>query len=190
MLSDRFNYKSNYKHIVLFSLLALTLCAAVWVSGESENKVDTVEKTPTKVIAEKTHEDKHQRGNQANDQRGLPLNKLQRHAISVTALAEGNNPFSAKSWYSPPPPIPTASLPPAAPTAPPLPFVYAGKLQEDVGNSVFYLTHDEQFFAVKQGETFDNIYRLEGVENGKLIILYLPLKIKQFLPITPDTLEF
>jgi hypothetical protein len=109
------------------------------------------------------------------------MDKLQRPQMEVGDL----NPFGAKSWYVPPPPPPPEPLP--KPTAPPLPFTYVGKLQEDDGHWVIYLVKGDQSYAVSKGETFDSVYRLEGIENGNLVIQYLPLSIKQILAIGSES---
>ena len=46
-----------------------------------------------------------------------------------------------------------------------------------------YLSKGNESFAVKPGEKFDGAYQFEGVENGNVVILYLPLSVKQRLSI-------
>lgn len=103
-----------------------------------------------------------------------------------------DGPFAVRSWR------PTAAAPvvavaatavaePAAtPVAPPLPFAYAGKMEQSPGHWILYLSRDNESFAVSPGDTFDNVYRLRGIENGNLVIEYLPLSTKQLLPIGAD----
>ncbi len=89
------------------------------------------------------------------------------------------NAFPAKSWYVPPPaPPPT---PPPAPSAPPLPYTFIGKFLEPQGKLTIFLTNGDKVHLVSAGETIDNTYSVDGVENGKLTLTYLPLKIKQYI---------
>ncbi|TFW34408.1 hypothetical protein [Massilia horti] len=97
------------------------------------------------------------------------------------------NPFSAKSWFVQPPPTTImAPPPPPPPSAPPLPFAFAGSLETDPGHVVFYLMQGEQSFAVTPGDAFAGQYKLEGTDNNRLVITYLPLGVKQFLPVATD----
>ena len=151
--------------------LVLSVCAAIAVSDMPERDSATVAPAEKRVVRDKVNDGSR------DAKSSVMLDKLARTAMTVGDL----NPFGAKSWYVPPPPAP--ALPPPKPTAPPLPFAYVGKLEEEGNRWSVYLSKGEQFFVVKKGETFDSVYRLEGVENGNLVILYIPLSTRQFLPI-------
>ena len=151
--------------------LVVTVCAVVAVSEMPENDAAVVAPAARKAAPGKDIGKKQETG------KTVLLDKLSRTAMTVGDL----NPFNAKSWYVPPPPPPPP--PPPKPTAPPLPFTYIGKLEEDGGRWTVYLAKGEQSYVLKKGETFDSVYRLEGLENGNLVIQYIPLSIKQFLPI-------
>jgi hypothetical protein len=166
------------KRLVLFGLLALSIAAAAWVTEFPVNASDDI----IALVAERpaaTHKEAVKLP--VDDKPALSMDKLQRPQMEVGDL----NPFGAKSWYVPPPPPPPEPLP--KPTAPPLPFTYVGKLQEDDGHWVIYLVKGDQSYAVSKGETFDSVYRLEGIENGNLVIQYLPLSIKQILAIGSES---
>lgn len=105
----------------------------------------------------------------------LPLERLKRAPMQV----KDANAFRAKSWYVPPPPPPPA--PPPPPTAPPLPFTYLGKIQEPNGKLTIFLSGDNRVYLVTAGETINQTYHVDGIEDGKLALTYLPLQIKQFL---------
>lgn len=172
---------SSRKRLLLLAvLLMLSVCAAIWVSNVHDDAPEVVTPVADKTAARR---EEAKIGPQAEGRTVLPLDKLQRVSMDVGEF----NPFGAKSWYVPPPAPPPAQLPPAQPTAPALPFTYAGKLQEEGGRWVVYLTQGEQFYAVSKGETFDNVYRFDGIENGHLVIQYLPLSIKQLLPIGTES---
>ncbi len=98
--------------------------------------------------------------------------------------APSGDPFRAQSWQvlaeaearrnAPPPP------PPAPPQAPPLPFVYMGKLIEE-GRTVVFLTQGDRNHVVRQGDTIDGTWRLDALTEERLSFIYLPLKQRQEL---------
>lgn len=95
------------------------------------------------------------------------------------------NPFGFHSWYVAPPPPPPQKIAPTVPTAPPFPLTYLGKIELAGGKWIAHFAKGEDYVAVRPGETFEGVYRLEGVEQNQLVVMYLPLSIKQYLPL-PD----
>lgn len=157
--------------IVLIILLGLTLSAAAWVSQEdgAAEPVRAARPVPAQSVAPPDRD----KTEAATD---LKLNKLQREPKDeVTADL-----FEAKSWYVPPPP--PKPLPPPPPSAPPLPFVYMGKLIED-GHLTVFLTKQELNYVVKAGDTLEGMYKVEEVTPRMMTLVYLPLNIKQTLMI-------
>ena len=65
--------------------------------------------------------------------------------------------------------------------APPLPFVYMGKMQAAAEQWSFFLVKGDIVYAVREGDIIDKNYRVEGVSGGQLTFTYLPLKQKQFI---------
>jgi hypothetical protein len=101
------------------------------------------------------------------------------------------DPFAATSWAPPPPPVPAATQTAAAtaaaaaaaaaaapPVAPPLPFVYVGRYVEGT-HQIVLLMKGEQLLLVQQGDTIDNLYRLERVAADRIELTYLPLGMRQ-----------
>jgi len=173
------------KRSLVFGLaLLLTLGVVVWVSGERELAPDKVVVAVSDKAVRPRKDTTSKNKPQDGEQLALPLDRLKRSGAAVGEF----NPFGAKSWYvpPPPPPAPPPSKPPP-PTAPALPFVYMGKMEEGSGRWIVYLVKGEQFYALVKGETFDGVYRLDGIENGNLVIQYLPLSIKQYLPIGAES---
>lgn len=115
----------------------------------------------------------------SNGEIRLALDRLQNRDPAGTDI----DPFRAKSWFVAPPPPPPA--PPPKPTAPPLPFQYMGMYEDSGGGGkpVVYLARGNDSFAISPGDKFDASYQLEKIDQGKLVILYLPLSVKQTLPI-------
>ena len=116
-----------------------------------------------------------------------PSLALERLARLSEPMGE-NNPFAAKSWIvAPPAPVAAVVVAAPAPVAPPLPFSYAGKLEVEGGRWIYYLARGDQSFAVSKGDVFDGVYRFDGVDQGSLVIFYLPLSTIQKLPINIDS---
>jgi hypothetical protein len=89
--------------------------------------------------------------------------------------------FRAKRWTAPaPPPKPVE---PAAPVAPPMPFAFSGSMGED-DKKIYFLTKGQDSFQVAIGDAIDDKYRLEGIEGSKLVVIYLPMQLKQYLPMS------
>lgn len=86
--------------------------------------------------------------------------------------------FTAHSWLprSPPPPVFT----PPPPQAPPLPFKYLGRMEEN-GSVLVFLTEgavDERPRLVRQGDQVSN-YRVDELTADGMSLTYLPLNQTQ-----------
>jgi hypothetical protein len=81
-------------------------------------------------------------------------------------------------------PIISQPLPvsPPLPIAPILPFTYIGKLGESGQYTVFVSARGKNY-AVKAGETVAQLYRIEEIRPPLMTVTYLPMNIKQTLPI-------
>ena len=107
----------------------------------------------------------------------IDVAKLERAALA----APGNDPFAPKSFAPPPPaPVAHASAPPQPPSAPPLPFVYAGKVTQD-GKTEVYVTRDDNLISIAPGEKIDGEYRVDAVTESSIRFTYLPLRTVQSL---------
>lgn len=98
--------------------------------------------------------------------------------------------FAPHSWTPPPKPVARPTPPPPPPAAPPPPpqppaltLVYLGQLEVAGEDTVYYLAQGERVFAVSVGDTINGLYRVLAPEGRALALLYLPLNIKQLLPI-------
>ncbi len=95
--------------------------------------------------------------------------------------------FKGKSWYVAPPkpkPLPPPPPPPPPPPiAPPLPYAFMGTYLGKDGKIIVYLTRGDQVYAVSPGDVLEGTYRVQGIEAGQLILIYLPLNIQQTIRI-------
>jgi len=91
--------------------------------------------------------------------------------------------FAPKSWVVVvPPPPPPPPPPPEPPRAPPLPFRFAGALDDGAGRVSFFLLRGNAMLTVSVGDTIDNTYKLDGADGGVLTFTFLPLRERQQLP--------
>ena len=105
----------------------------------------------------------------------IDLSRLER----ARADAPAADPFAPKN-FAPPQPEQRAAAP-AKPEAPALPFRYLGKLIEDGKLSVF-LANGEESVTAKSGERIGD-WRVDKVTESEVQFTYLPMKIKQSLPL-------
>lgn len=171
----------NKRKVFLLTLLAATVAAALWPSPEDDLGIVEPSAARPAVQARAAAP----AGQAARPAPPLPLYKLDREPMVATE----QNPFATTSWFvaPPPPPPPPAAAPPPPPSAPAMPFVYAGRLQGENGRWTYYLMRGDQSFAVSRGDTFDTSYRLDSVDDTKMVIEYLPLSVKQTLAIMGDS---
>jgi hypothetical protein len=107
----------------------------------------------------------------------LDLARLKR----AEALAPQADPFAPKSFAPPPPPVQQAvAAAPQPPTAPPLPFAYAGKLTQEGRTEVFVL-RGEELISIAAGQKLDAEYRVDAISESQIAFTYLPLKMRQSL---------
>ena len=88
------------------------------------------------------------------------------HRLDASSAADL---FATKSWHVDPPPPP-----PPKPTAPALPFSYAGRMEREDATVVF-LNRGERNYIVRAGDQVDAQYRIEAISADAVRIEYLPL---------------
>ncbi len=159
----------KHRRWMLGVALALTLAAVASVEGsdESDNTVVQPGQAKTRHMQQKERTDSELTSH-------VPLAKLNRQPLPEDV----KDMFAGKSWYVAPPPAKVAP-----PSAPPLPFVYMGKLAEQGEKVVVLLTKQDRSYTVREGDVLDNIYRVDEVRAPMMILTYLPLNIKQTIQI-------
>jgi len=90
----------------------------------------------------------------------------------------GSDPFSTHSWT--PPPKPAAPVAPVAPVAPPLPYRFAGQFYRDSGTELF-VAKGEEIIPVKEGDTLDGQYKVEGVTTREVRFIHLATGTRQVM---------
>jgi hypothetical protein len=90
--------------------------------------------------------------------------------------------FSSHSWQ--PPALKSAAViaaAPDAPSAPAMPYRFAGTLVQD-GKLQVLLAKGDAVIPVQQGETIDGGYRVESIGEDQITLIYLPLGKKEVIP--------
>jgi hypothetical protein len=150
---------------LLFGVAVLTVIAAVFAPSPEEP-------------VEPSHEKQH-----------LVVNERSSNGASKTAQVGNLFPVERKEMTEEPsdlffvdkPPPPPAEKPPK-PVAPPLPYVYMGKMVDETGLTVF-VTRNNKPYVVHSGDILDAQYRVESIKPPLMELTYLPLKEKQVLNI-------
>ncbi len=168
--------------VVLFFSLGTALALAV--SGQEENNsgvVGAVERTFSPSTQDKTVSDIH-----------FDLSAIKRTVpdqIQTTGL------FQSRTWYVPPPlPPPSArgiayccsgcaaaaNVVPPPPSAPPMPFIFVGRMID--GNEVvLFLTRSNTPYIARTNDVLDGSYRVGKIGDDNAELTYLPMNIQQTL---------
>ena len=63
---------------------------------------------------------------------------------------------------------------------PPLPFAYIGKSTQD-GRTTVFLSRDQYSYTARVGENLDSEYRVDAIEENRIVLTYLPLGVQRVL---------
>jgi hypothetical protein len=171
---------------LLIAALALTLGAVQWASSLTDEGADG----PVVSAARQPRSARRSEASPAETAGDLDLQRLQRGP----RVDPDGDPFNTRNFRPAPPPERRRSIaqevaameavPPAAPQAPPLPFVYMGKLADGAQTTVFLVSGDRNL-VVKLGDVIDNTYKVDEVSDAAVVLTYLPLNVQQTLGLGP-----
>ncbi|MEX3772630.1 hypothetical protein [Pseudomonas sp. MYb118] len=109
-------------------------------------------------------------------------------AAVVKDLSPAGDLFGARSWKAAPTlasvteqPVNVAPVV-QAPTVPPMPFQFVGRLDDRSDLQVF-LQSGEKIYVVRKGDVIDDTWRLEGITDLELSLVYLPMHLSQTLSV-------
>lgn len=159
---------------LLGSALALSLTAVGWLNaGDKEPEViETVKPARAPMPSVKTRSE----GPPQEALTDIRLEKLRRQESGQDV----KDVFTSKTWYVPPPqPKPE---PPPPPSAPPLPFLYLGKMMHE-GSLTVFMSKQDRNYAVKAGDVIDSTYRVDSIKGSLMELIYIPLDMKQTMHI-------
>jgi len=156
---------------ILGAALLLTVAAAASIDNPDEQDGEVVQADTSKVRTPQRQAERMESVEPAMD---VLVEQLQRPAMPQRV----KDVFEAKSWYVPPP---APKIKPA-PSAPPLPFVFIGKMKEGDRATVF-LEKQNRIYLVHEGDAIDGNYRVDTIKAPLMTLTYLPLDIKQTVQI-------
>jgi hypothetical protein len=192
----------------LLVLLLLTVVATAWtalrddgdnVSAEIELQRDSSNSqqssqlsAPITKVNQDLVQEKIVSSNAAlsNNSELIPWQKLKREPSKVAAY----DLFKVHSWLVVLPVKKVKAAPPPPPVAPPVPFIYIGKLDNTPTGTQIFLMANNKLYTVVKGENIDQQWRLDAEEGELLHLTYLPLSLQQTLSkfaqpavVQPDT---
>lgn len=154
---------------LLWGMLALTLVATLWLAMGDDQQAEILV-SPRRSAASVpgiTNVPAASGGerNAASEAWALPRRAK---IIAVPGSLFGNNASALIAAKQ-------ASAAAAAPEMPALPFIYAGKLQQDGRYAVFLLA-GERSLAVHEGEVLEGVWRIRSIRPPRMTLRYLPLQ--------------
>jgi hypothetical protein len=106
----------------------------------------------------------------------------------IKDLSPAGDLFAARSWKAAPTlasvtekPVTVAPVV-QAPTAPPMPFQFIGRMDDRTDLQVF-LQNGEKIYVVRKGDVIDDTWKIEGISDLELSLVYLPLHLSQTLSV-------
>lgn len=118
----------------------------------------------------------------------LPVAKAAGAAVAIKDLSPSGDLFTARSWKAAPT-LATVTEQPVnvapvvqVPTAPPMPFQFIGRMDDRTDLQVF-LQNGEKIYVVRKGDVIDETWKIEGISDMELSLVYLPLHLSQTLSV-------
>ena len=106
----------------------------------------------------------------------------------IKDLSPAGDLFAARSWKAAPTlasvtekPVNVAPVV-QVPTAPPMPFQFIGRIDDRTDLQVF-LQNGEKIYVVRKGDVIDETWKIEGISDLELSLVYLPLHLSQTLSV-------
>ena len=118
----------------------------------------------------------------------LPASNAKAKDASIKDLSPAGDLFAAKSWKAAPTlaTVTEMAINPAtvvqAPSLPPVPFQFVGRLHDRSDLQVF-LQNGEKIYVVRNGDVIDDTWKITGISDLELSLVYLPLHLSQTLSV-------
>lgn len=186
--------QSRQRWFLIGGALLLTL-GAMYMLDESEDKSTTevaVTRPPKSRVAAIKSKDLA-----ASDSLSESLPDLSHKTIFADDKAKGDVPkseskdaakkdadlFQPHAWYIPPPPpkVVVQEIVKPIPQAPPVPFIYMGKLENTPQGTLVFLSAHNKVLSVIAGKNVDPMWRLDKEDANALYFTYIPLSLPKVL---------
>ncbi|ANH98864.1 hypothetical protein SAMN04490189_4719 [Pseudomonas koreensis] len=118
----------------------------------------------------------------------LPASNAKAKDAPIKDLSPAGDLFAAKSWKAAPTlaTVTEQAINPApvvqAPSLPPVPFQFVGRLHDRSDLQVF-LQNGEKIYVVRNGDVIDDTWKITGISDLELSLVYLPLHLSQTLSV-------
>ncbi|POA45983.1 hypothetical protein C1893_22235 [Pseudomonas sp. MPR-ANC1] len=118
----------------------------------------------------------------------LPASIAKTKDVPIKDLSPAGDLFAAKSWKAAPTlaTVTEQAINPApvvqAPSLPPVPFQFVGRLHDRSDLQVF-LQNGEKIYVVRNGDVIDDTWKITGISDLELSLVYLPLHLSQTLSV-------
>ncbi len=175
-----------YRKLILWGALAAAVLAALLVDDEAELPVDDVVQPAANISADRRTAGQTRQVRQAHET--LSVDQLGKRKFS----AKADDIFAVTSWE--PKRTVSADFNPLIfqprkeevvirqPSAPPLQFEYLGRVVSE-GKIRIFLAQEDQNYVAGTGERIGTEYRVDRIREDGIELTYLPLGIRQTLPI-------
>jgi hypothetical protein len=179
---------NKWLQLALLVTVVLTLWAFLQEDSSEGEAIELADKRTT-IFASNSNNQAKQSVVITEQQGVIAWDKLKRIALQ----GKVDNPFRVHSWLVVPSVKKLKPAPPPIPTAPPAPFTYMGKYEENSANSQIFLLANGKLYSAMQGKNIDEQWRLDGEDANSLRLTYLPLNLPQVLskaaiPIAPEVI--
>ncbi|MDT3312125.1 hypothetical protein QZR14_12255 [Pseudomonas sp. rhizo66] len=118
----------------------------------------------------------------------LPASIAKAKDAPIKDLSPAGDLFAAKTWKAAPTlaTVTEIAINPAtvvqAPSLPPVPFQFVGRLHDRSDLQVF-LQNGEKIYVVRNGDVIDDTWKITGISDLELSLVYLPLHLSQTLSV-------
>ncbi|MGE8066970.1 hypothetical protein [Pseudomonas sp. NPDC089569] len=118
----------------------------------------------------------------------LPATKAGAAPAAIKDLGPAGDLFAARSWKAAPTLASVTeqavNVTPVvqAPTVPPMPFQFIGRMDDRSDLQVF-LQNGEKIYVVRKGDVIDETWKIERISDMELSLVYLPLHMSQTLSV-------
>lgn len=164
----------NKRHLVLGTVLAVTLAATWWASTVEDDDGLAADDRAGESRPVATRPARAATRSVAQDLSPLASQRAPFDA-QAPALFGRPAPVVAPVVRRAPPPPPVAR----APSAPPLPYTYIGSLKEEGRSAVVFLMRGQEFVSARVGGVLEKNYRIQSVDETGVTLIYLPLGLTQ-----------
>jgi hypothetical protein len=177
----------------LFGLLLLTVLATIWTAVKNESpsseevlitqqNATVVRQTSSRGRLNQTAATLIQHMDAATASNSVADRNLTSQIGSRSYLPTTHNLFSAQTWQ----PLLTkaenkARLAPSPPIAPPVPYIYVGKVEEG-GEIEYFVLQQNKLINLKLGQLLQGQWRLDSEDTQHLNWTFVPMDFPQILP--------